>query len=234
MFCSIDDIVPILRIFVTEICVNRDDSHNQVHMEDVYNTSMMIFDREIDTNNPNYDETRKLTIIVSWLHDVFDHKYDKDGGLKKRCCDFLSNVLGLSDIYINIVISIIDNISYSKEDKKIKEGICVNFEEMLGKYAIIRHIVSDADKIQAIGDIGIIRCAQYNIEHSDIDDKNNIDIEELKTKITDHYEEKLCRLYNEFIRTETGKKICYEHHIRTIEIINNLHDFLIEHMHHIL
>ena len=34
----------------------------------------------------------------------------------------------------------------------------------LGEYEVLRNIVSDADKLEAIGEAGILRCYQYQTE----------------------------------------------------------------------
>ena len=34
----------------------------------------------------------------------------------------------------------------------------------LGKYEVLRDIVSDADKLEAIGEQGVLRCYQYKLE----------------------------------------------------------------------
>ena len=34
----------------------------------------------------------------------------------------------------------------------------------LGEYEVLRNIVSDADKLEAIGEVGVLRCYQYTME----------------------------------------------------------------------
>ena len=34
----------------------------------------------------------------------------------------------------------------------------------LGQYEVLRNIVSDADKLEAIGEAGVLRCYQYQTE----------------------------------------------------------------------
>ena len=66
---------------------------------------------------------------------------------------FLSDE-GLSDIEVRTVITICENISYSKEKKGLLE--CLDYP-----ISFLRNIVSDADKLDAIGYDGIERCRMY-------------------------------------------------------------------------
>ena len=86
------------------------------------------------------------------MHDVFDYKYDKDGMLQTQCNEFLSKITTLDEY--EMINKIIDHISYSKE---VKASPPWNWEEIFGEYTVIRHAVSDADKCQAIGSIGLER-----------------------------------------------------------------------------
>lgn len=67
--------------FVARICQSRDGSHGHGHMQKVAKNSLLIFQ-----NSEHYkdNEIFKLIVIVAWLHDVPDHKYDKDGSIKKK------------------------------------------------------------------------------------------------------------------------------------------------------
>jgi HD superfamily phosphodiesterase len=71
----------------------------------------------------------------------------------------------------------------------------------------IRDIVSDADKLEAIGVIGIARCKEYTREQYFATHHTHIGDEELAKLVIQHAEEKLLRLKSEFIRTAWGKKM---------------------------
>jgi len=64
------------------------------------------------------------------------------------------------------------------------------FEEILGPdWSLIRDIVSDADKLEALGNIGIERCHKYTCEtHPDLPE------EEIIKLMHTHAEEKLFKL----------------------------------------
>ena len=70
-----------LSSFVQEICKDRDPSHGHQHMEEVAQLSMDIFHHKYPhpEDVENYGRLLVLTLIVAWMHDVPDHKYDHDG-----------------------------------------------------------------------------------------------------------------------------------------------------------
>lgn len=187
-----------LSAFVENICKGRDPSHGHEHMKAVAETAKTIVGTDF-AHHPNYLNIMLDAITVAWLHDVSDHKYDHDGTLDKQLDDFgIANIPNFT--YIKKAVKLI---SYSSENKAILAGNPIDYEKELGEhYAIVRHIVSDADKLEAIGLIGIHRCIEYT-QHS----KPGITAEELATAVKIHADEKLLRLKDEFIRTDCGKRL---------------------------
>ena len=80
----------------------RDESHGHEHMKTVAKLSIEIFKREC-IQNPQIEKLAKLVIIVSWLHDVIDHKYDTDRYLRHIVCGFLKYDLKEEDNVICLV-----------------------------------------------------------------------------------------------------------------------------------
>jgi uncharacterized protein len=101
-------------------------------------------------NSQLSEQDKKLIYIASLLHDADDYKFfknnDKYFNLKNIMLD-----CGNSDEEIEIVIKMVDLVSSSKNRDNIPIDIPL-------WYVIPRY----ADRIEAIGLIGIIRCAQYN------------------------------------------------------------------------
>ena len=71
----------------------------------------------------------------------------------------------------------------------------------------MRHIVSDADKLEALGSIGMERAIGYT-QHANPDYSE----EQIIADVKKHADEKLLRLADEFMRTYTGKQIAKIRH----------------------
>ncbi len=129
-----------------------------------------------------------LTIsLASLLHDLDDYKISKD---TNKARDFLKNNCPEQE---EKVMNIIDNMSFSSH----KQGKSVNTME--GK------IVQDADRLDALGAIGIARCFAYTgkvgrpIYNNNKDDVSGIA----------HFYQKLLDL-KDLMNTDKGRKIAIE------------------------
>lgn len=137
----------------------RDVSHAIEHFRRVKNyTSQIMQGLEPELNNIHDVDCRKVLVAAALLHDVFDHKYasaeETSDGLNEMC-SFLRNEQKFTQIEVEAVISICTNVSYSKE----KKGL---LEKLDYPISLLRDIVSDADKLDAIGLAGIERCRLYS------------------------------------------------------------------------
>lgn len=190
--------------FVKDVCEGRDESHGHLHMESVAKNSLVIY----SAYKNEYPEIEKDVIVVAWLHDVEDHKYDATPETRTKIINFLKSIY---NTYENVewILDIIDYISFSKEKKSRVSGVNEDMEpliwrERLGnKGVVIRNIVSDADKLEALGTIGLKRCIEF-IKHKNPNFTNKEVIEAVKK----HADEKLLRLISDkYIRTPIGIKL---------------------------
>ena len=202
----INDRWDILSDFVQEVCSDRDKSHGWEHMKTVAETSQMIVEKDYkDEPECVYNQLMIDAITVAWLHDIADHKYDKKGELTNILMKWgYANIGGFENI-----IETIKLVSFSSENKAILSGKPIDYDKILGKhYARVRHIVSDADKLEAIGLIGMERAIGYtrhaNPAYSE---------EQIISDVKKHADEKLLRLAHEFMRTDTGKQIAQLRHL---------------------
>ena len=200
-----------LKQFVKTTCHGRDVSHGYKHMKCVYKNACKIM------NMMSVNDNRIVNLVTysAWLHDVADHKYDHDGKLKLQVIEFLKNEL---EDDVQLVVDIIDRISFSKENECRLSGRELDWNVVLGDIGCqARDIVSDADKLEAIGKIGVDRCVQY-IYH-----KNpNVTRDELKKLVEEHAEEKLYLLSQQFIRTNAGQELAKPLHDEMVELISQL------------
>ena len=115
------------------------------------------------------------------------------------------------------LINIADHISFRKENDTIRNGLPLEFEKNLNTPnlpfgSIIRDIVSDADKLDAIGKNGFERLVKHATYRFTRQNGKNPTKEELRIDLNHHAEEKLLRLKDHFIRTETGKLLAINAH----------------------
>lgn len=200
----------LLSNFVAETCKDRDDSHGHAHMKAVAETTRFIIERDF------IDESGNLTldaITAAWLHDVADHKYDHDGTLEQKLDDFgTANIWNYQEIK-----QVIKYVSFSTENKAITAGTPLNFLAILGAYySQIRDIVSDADKLEAIGTIGIQRCIEYTTHTNPTHTHAQV-----KSDVKKHADEKLLRLASQFIKTPTARTIANIRHKEMEEWLHN-------------
>jgi len=205
-----------------------DESHDYFHMLKVVLNTLDIIENDYK-NYENLNKLKKLALMVAWLHDVRDHKYLH---LSISEALFITKIKELSNLYFtesvtNQILLIIENISFSQETKN---KLDITLLESIS-YEVLK-IVADADRLEAIGQIGILRCTKYGTE------KLKINPKEVIYHVVYHAYEKLLRLYPEnFIKTERGRFLAKSLHQEMVdyikenstpEIIKFVHNKLIE------
>lgn len=187
--------------FVKKQLKNAESGHNWFHMERVYNNALLIAK----------EETCNLEVVqlAALLHDIADSKFhDGDETVGPKVArDFLTSE-NVSEETINHVVLIIENISF-------KGG---NFEKKFTSKEL--EIVQDADRLDAIGAVGIARTFNYGgfknreIYNPEILPNLNMTKEEYKNSTAptiNHFYEKLLLLKDK-MNTESGKKIAQQRH----------------------
>lgn len=189
-------------LFVKEKLENAEGGHDWFHIERVYKNSIKIAEVEGNCNL----EVVKLGAL---LHDIADSKFhngDETVG-PKVAKEFLEKENVLPET-IEHVTAIIENISF-------KGG---NFNQKFTSKEL--KIIQDADRLDAIGAIGIARTFNYGgfknrkIYDPKIQPKLNQTKEEYKKSdapTINHFYEKLLLLKDK-MNTETGKKLAEERH----------------------
>lgn len=203
----------LLSDFVRETCAihGRDDSHGHAHMQAVAHQARFIVQKD------HIDTTGTLTldaITAAWLHDIADHKYDHDGSLQA-----LLDTFGNKHIWNYPEIkTVIKYVSFSSENKAILAGTPLDYPQILGAYySQIRDIVSDADKLEALGTIGVHRAIEYTTQANPSYSRDQV-IADVKK----HAQEKLLRLASEFIRNPTARAIAKTKHAEMVTALASL------------
>jgi uncharacterized protein len=144
------------------------------------------------------------------LHDIADHKFVKDFKIEsiQRTTEILSQFNEVTPDEINEVIHIVLNCSY-------KGGVEANkMESLEGR------IVQDADKLDAIGAIGVARTFAFGgkfgslLYHPDVEpiDHENLDsYHKNRSHTINHFYEKLLKL-KDLMYTDSAKEIAKERH----------------------
>lgn len=192
-------------LFVKEKLKNAEGGHDWFHIERVYKNALLIAEQE------NCDLT--VVKLSALLHDIADSKFHPDatGGDEtvgpKLARSFLENE-NLEAEKINHIIKIIENLSF-------KGG---NFKTEFQSKEL--EIVQDADRLDAIGAIGVARAFNYGgfknraMYDPSIAPKLNMSKEEYKNSnapTLNHFYEKLL-LLQEKMNTPTAKKIAQARH----------------------
>ena len=195
------DIINKVKNYVKTICENDSTGHDWWDIQRVYNNAMLINQKE------NADEFI-ITIIVL-MHDLYDHKF-YNGNIEEK----LEETLKELDICNYISKNDIKNIIYSCANLGFSANI-VGKKEL----SIEGKIAQDADRLDAIGAIGIARTFAYGGKkgNSIYDPYNNelVNEEEYKQKGSktsiSHFYDKLLKI-KDLMNTDTAKIIAQERH----------------------
>lgn len=166
------------KAFIESIFRGNSGGHDAAHTLRVYKNAIMIADREHACD-------REIVALAALLHDVDDHKlFNTHDNANAR--GFLE-AQGVSQERISMILEIVNSVSFSRNRGKRP----VTLEGM---------IVQDADRLDAIGAVGIARAFAFGGEHGRTIDAS-----------VQHFYDKLLLLKDE-MNTLTAKKIAEERH----------------------
>ena len=187
--------------FVKTALENAEGGHDWFHILRVWNNSKLI------AKNEHVDEF--IVELGALLHDIADSKFHNgDESVGPKVAREFLETQQVEEAVIIHVEQIISNISY-------KGG---NFNQAFTSPELA--VVQDADRLDAIGAIGIARCFNYGgfknrtLYNPDIQPNLNMTKEEYKKSeapTINHFYEKLLLLKDK-MNTTSGKKIAEERH----------------------
>lgn len=190
--------------FVKLTLANAEGGHDWFHIYRVFINAQLIAKSE-DVNN-------FVVSLGALLHDIADAKFhdgDETVG-PKIAAEFLDSIRVEQSI-IDHVVKIIENISFKNSLSDDPEKAFVSPE---------LQVIQDADRLDAIGAIGIARAFNYGgfknraLYNPSIAPNLEMTKEEYKNSdapTINHFYEKLLLLKDK-MNTETGKKIAVERH----------------------
>lgn len=187
--------------FITLMCEGRPPSHGVDHMKTVRDQALRIRAAlPVQCQPAAFDVS-----LVALLHDVADHKYDYDGSLMEQVKQFLITY----SIQPEPVIACINAVSFSKERARGKRW----FVGELGPYwTQVRDIVSDADKLEALGEVGGKRCLEYAHELGLLG-------HDAVKHLIQQMQDKLLHLRDHYIVTEPAKQMAGPLHDQLVEYV---------------
>ncbi len=194
--------------YIKEIFSGDSGGHDYYHTVRVYKIATEIAKQEYADVN--------IVQLAALLHDVDDKKISPEThATKKNAVDFMT-ANGVDADIINIVCKIIDEVSFAGTDSVVPstiEGKCVQ----------------DADRLDAIGAIGIARTFAYGgsrgrkIYDPDIKPRIGMSKEEYQKNMNstsiNHFYEKLL-LLKDMMNTTAGKKLAEHRQAVMQEFLN--------------
>jgi len=187
--------------FVKETLAGAEAGHDWFHIERVYKTAQHI--------NKQEQGDELIVALAALLHDIADSKFNGgDEEIGPQMAGSFLKSLGLGSIIIEQVQQIIKNLSFKASFGKLT----FQSKEL--------DIVQDADRLDAIGAIGIARAFTYGgfknrvLYDPEIEVNLNMNKEQYKNTTAptiNHFYEKLL-LLKDLMKTLTGKQMAENRH----------------------
>lgn len=197
--------------FVKEKLYGEGSGHDWFHIERVYNLSRYLAEKE------NADSF--IVEMAALLHDIDDWKFSSNNDNNPTNTEVFLKKIQVNEEDLIKIIKIINTISF-------KGGVVDSSQETIeGK------VVQDADRLDAIGAIGIARTFAYGgnknrvIYDPNIKPINFTTLDEVKSEnnhTINHFYEKLLKL-KDLMNTKSAKEIAEKRHKYMEEFLNEFY-----------
>ncbi len=202
-----DQIIESTKKFVKDILEHDSSGHDWWHIHRVHNLARTLAEKE--------KANLFIVEMAALLHDIADEKLNESEELGiRKVQDWLDYCRVEEDVSLHI-LSIIQNMSF-------KGGNNAHLNSIEGR------IVQDADRLDALGAIGIARTFAYAGFKGDIMHDPNLSIRETMTKEEyrngrstpiNHFYEKLLKLKS-LLNTDSAKEIAEQRHDYMEDFLN--------------
>ncbi len=204
-------------LFVKETLQNAEGGHDWFHIQRVFNNTILI-SKEEDVDN-------LVVCLGALLHDIADAKFnDGDESLGPKMAENFLLSINVPIETIDHVVKIIKFSSFKAGlgDGKIKKKLFTSKE---------LQVVQDADRLDAIGAIGIARTFNYggfkNRMLYDPSISPNLEMtkeqyKSSKAPTINHFYEKLLLLKDK-MNTETGKRLAEKRHQYMVDYLEQFY-----------
>ncbi|PMC39253.1 phosphohydrolase [Bacillus sp. UMB0899] len=182
------DIIERIKVYVYKQLEHEETGHDKWHIERVRKLAVFIAEKE----NANLF----IVELAAILHDLIDDKVNESIRIDIQDVELLLKMQEVNEEDRNKVLTIIDSISFRKKiDQK--------------ELSLEGKIVQDADRLDAIGAIGIARTFSFSGSRGQIiydpEQKN-------EHHAIQHFYDKLLKL-KDLMNTETARHIAEERHL---------------------
>ncbi|KAI0711975.1 hypothetical protein C8T65DRAFT_574795 [Cerioporus squamosus] len=209
---------------MVETMARYDPSHDAYHVQRVRKTALQLARTVTATLADDLKKPDLLTIeLAALLHDVLDKKYVSAEAAADPYAFFLpffqnaaleSGLDLVKDGRARTIARIVDNVSWSTEKKRRAAGQIEDWH----RQCVELHCVQDADRLDAIGAFGVLRCAAYSAAtnrslHVPKDDPS------YNSSAIAHFYDKLLHI-KEHLKTEPGKKLAEKRHQLMVDFLS--------------
>ncbi|MCP4978011.1 MAG: HD domain-containing protein [Maribacter sp.] len=201
--------------FVQKALVGAEGGHDWYHTQRVFTSAKQIAKGE--------SANELVVSLGALLHDIADAKFhDGDETVGPKIAKEFLDTLNVENAVIDHVINIINNISF--KNSLLEDGQTKFDSKEL-------QIVQDADRLDALGAIGIARAFNYGgfknreLYNPEITPNLKLTKEEYKKSAAptiNHFYEKLLLLKDK-MNTPTGKKLAEERHDYMLNFLNQFY-----------
>ena len=208
-----NQIIEATKTFVKTTLKDAEGGHDWFHTERVYNNALLI------SKGETVDEL--VVALGALLHDIADSKFNNgDDTIGPKIAGEFLMKQNVSTKVINHVIKIIENVSFSSNIDKTDAFKSKELE-----------VIQDADRLDALGAIGIARTFNYGgfknraLYNPDIKPNLNLTKDEYKASTApsiNHFYEKLLLLKDK-MNTKTGRKIAEERHNYMVDFLKQFY-----------
>ncbi|BAT91109.1 uncharacterized protein YpgQ [Vigna umbellata] len=204
---------------VEKMMKGNDASHDAAHVWRVRDLALSLAEEEGLSSDPH---SMQIVELAALLHDIADYKYLRDPSEEKIVENFLDQE-GVEEDKKLTILRIIREMGFKEE--VTGNGSSDWFPEF--------GVVQDADRLDAIGAIGIARCFTFGgskkrllhdpsiLPRSDLSKEQYMNKEEQTT--INHFHEKLLKL-KDMMKTKAGKRRAERRHKFMEEFVKEFYD----------
>ncbi|XP_010498075.1 PREDICTED: uncharacterized protein LOC104775840 [Camelina sativa] len=185
----------------------NDASHDAAHVWRVRDLALSIAREEGLSSN---SDSMEIVELAALLHDIGDYKYIRDPSEAKLVENFLDEE-GIEETKKMKILTIINGMGFI--DELAGAALCESLPEF--------GVVQDADRLDAIGAIGIARCFTFGgsrnrvLHDPDVKPRTELTKEQYVKKeeqtTINHFHEKLLKL-KQLMKTEAGRRRAEKRH----------------------